>query len=168
MFFANSFTKPKAESRQKPLAKQRHDLCSLLIVRKFDKALGRLSRPCRALLLPRICLFCRPVLILNGFPDSFGQAPVRVLTQKVCPKQKNKPHIFCRSGKRGATPVVIKTGRPDVAAEINRSFAESQKTGHYLSVWSAGPGVLNHAVHIAAHSLPLRADVRVFPMAYEL
>ena len=55
-----------------------------------------------------------------------------------------------------------------MAAEINRMFADSQVTGKTLSVWSAGPGVLNHAVHAAAHALPLRADVRVFPMAYEL
>ena len=65
-------------------------------------------------------------------------------------------------------PVGIKSGRPDVAMEINLTFSESQASGRTLSVWSAGPGVLNHAVHAAAHALPLHADVRVFPMAYEL
>lgn len=65
-------------------------------------------------------------------------------------------------------PQAIKSGRPDVAAEINACFEASQKTGYTLSVWSAGPGVLNEAVHLAAHALPLSADVRVFPMAYEL
>jgi hypothetical protein len=74
----------------------------------------------------------------------------------------------CRTAKRGALPVLLKNSRPDVAMEINRCYEESQKSGKIFSVWSAGPGALNHAVHVAAHSLPLRSDVRVFPMAYEL
>lgn len=75
---------------------------------------------------------------------------------------------MCRSGKRGAVPVTIQRGRPDIAKEVGKGHDAAQKSGRTLSVWSAGPGALNHAVHLAAHALPLQADVRVFPMAYEL
>ena len=64
--------------------------------------------------------------------------------------------------------MAIRSGRPDVEKEVQQCYAAAQKSGRTLSVWSAGPGVLNHAVHLAAHALPLQADVRVFPMAYEL
>ena len=67
----------------------------------------------------------------------------------------------------GTSTVSVRFGRPDIPAAVHVAF-HSTVLGETFTVWSAGPKKMNEIVYVAANKLPLAADVRVFPMAYEL
>lgn len=105
--------------------------------------------------------------------------------------------FVCRLPGSDAPPVLVKQGRPDLAAAVRTVYHDSMKSSNAhidsilssssffdelgkqrtvsgsnrpvpFNIWAAGPKRMNDVLYEAARILPLTAHVGVFPMAYEL
>ena len=73
--------------------------------------------------------------------------------------------MCCRSTAPGGRSVQIRSGRPDVAAQL-ADLPPGHADATFLGVWTAGPKLFNTAVYTDAHKSGKRVDVT--QMAFEL